>query len=155
VRLLLTRPGFLSREHFEGRRAPYISPIRLYLVFSLLFFAISAAAPMTTMGVTVTPDAGESPQDLERRRKELEGAANEAITHTAPRAMFVLVPLFAGLVALAVRRPGALRRNYPQHLYFALLAAVPWLTTLTSRASRAVRIPMVAATGSRYRAAPR
>ena len=42
VRLLLFRPGFLTREYFLGRRARYISPIRLYLIFSLAFFAASA-----------------------------------------------------------------------------------------------------------------
>src|SRR5262245_54559069 len=40
--LLLTRPGFLTHEYFLGRRARYISPIRLYLIFSLAFFAASA-----------------------------------------------------------------------------------------------------------------
>ena len=35
----------------------------------------------------------------------------------APRAMFVLVPLFAVLVKAVTRGSG---RNYPQHLYFAL-----------------------------------
>jgi hypothetical protein len=29
VRYLFTRPGFLSREHAEGRRASYVSPVRL------------------------------------------------------------------------------------------------------------------------------
>ena len=36
---LLASPGFLTREQFQGRRARWISPIRLYLIFSLLFFA--------------------------------------------------------------------------------------------------------------------
>src|SRR5262249_47373911 len=49
VRLLLTRPGFLSREHFDGRRTRYVSPIRLYLLFSLLYFAVAAFAPTSTV----------------------------------------------------------------------------------------------------------
>ena len=40
LRLLLTRPGFLSAEYIGGRRAAYTPPIRLYLVVSLLFFLV-------------------------------------------------------------------------------------------------------------------
>ena len=44
VRLLLMRPGLLTHEYFRGRRARYISPIRLYLIFSVAFFAAAALA---------------------------------------------------------------------------------------------------------------
>jgi len=139
VRLLLTRPGFLSREHFEGRRARYIAPIRLYLVFSILYFAVAAFAPDTGMRVTVTPDPGDDPQQTARRQQELQHAANEALTHWVPRAMFVLVPVFAGLVALAARRSG---RNYPQHLYFALHVHAAWFfAAVVAAAARIVSVP--------------
>ena len=42
TRLLLARPGFVTREYFEGRKASYVSPIRLYLIFSVAFFGLSA-----------------------------------------------------------------------------------------------------------------
>jgi hypothetical protein len=41
LRLLLARPGRLTKEFFEGRRATYLPPFRLYLVISILFFLIS------------------------------------------------------------------------------------------------------------------
>ena len=37
---LLTRPGFLTREFFAGRRERYLPPFRLYLVISVLFFLV-------------------------------------------------------------------------------------------------------------------
>ena len=37
---LLFRPGFLTREYFAGRRRRYIGPARLFLVSSLLLFAV-------------------------------------------------------------------------------------------------------------------
>ena len=37
---LLFRPGFLTREFLEGRRARYLPPVRLYLVVSVIFFII-------------------------------------------------------------------------------------------------------------------
>lgn len=38
--LLLFRPGRLSLEYIKGRRVRYVQPLRLYLTFSLIFFAL-------------------------------------------------------------------------------------------------------------------
>jgi len=38
LRLLFTRPGFLTREYISGRRVSYLPPVRLYLIASVLFF---------------------------------------------------------------------------------------------------------------------
>ena len=45
VRALVTRPGMLTHEFLEGRRARYISPLRLYLSASVVYFLLTAAAP--------------------------------------------------------------------------------------------------------------
>lgn len=45
ARALVRRPGMLTREFLEGRRARYISPLRLYLTCSLVYFVLAAAAP--------------------------------------------------------------------------------------------------------------
>ena len=45
VRCLVTRPGALTCHVLEGRRARYISPVRLYLTCSLIYFLLAAAAP--------------------------------------------------------------------------------------------------------------
>lgn len=45
VRALVRHPGMLTREFLEGRRARYISPLRLYLMCSLVYFVLAAAAP--------------------------------------------------------------------------------------------------------------
>jgi hypothetical protein len=37
---LFSRPGFLTREFFAGRRMAYLPPFRLYLVLSVLFFLV-------------------------------------------------------------------------------------------------------------------
>jgi hypothetical protein len=39
----LFKPGFLTREFLEGRRARYLPPLRLYLVLSVVFFLIASA----------------------------------------------------------------------------------------------------------------
>ncbi|HEY0303522.1 MAG TPA: DUF3667 domain-containing protein [Longimicrobiales bacterium] len=40
LRLLLFKPGFLTSEYFDGRVQQYLPPLRLYLLTSLVFFAL-------------------------------------------------------------------------------------------------------------------
>jgi len=40
LKLLIKRPGFLSREYMLGRRASYLNPIRMYIFTSAFFFLI-------------------------------------------------------------------------------------------------------------------
>ena len=144
MRLLLTRPGFLSREQMAGRRIRHVSPIRLYLLCSVVYFAVAAFAPSATFRITVAPDKAASPQEaarLEQRRAALQEAVSATITEWVPRAMFVLVPLFAALVALVDRRSG---RHYPQHLYFALHVHAAWfLAGAMASAARIRTVPVV------------
>jgi hypothetical protein len=123
VRLLLARPGFLTREHLAGRRARYVSPIRLYLVFSVAFFAAGAFYNSTKEGGLV------SDQDIVESRPSLPGSASEltpdqirerlegAQRDWVPRVMFFLLPIAALVVWMVVPRAGL---HYPQHFYFAL-----------------------------------
>lgn len=40
IYFLLRKPGFLSAEYIDGRRKRYVEPLRVYLTFSILFFAL-------------------------------------------------------------------------------------------------------------------
>jgi hypothetical protein len=62
---LVTRPGFLTREYFEGRRRRYIRPARLFLVLSLLMFAlirITLEVLPVEVGEAVVVDGPEPPK---------------------------------------------------------------------------------------------
>jgi len=48
---LLVKPGFLTREFIEGRRASYLPPVRLYLVLSVMFFLLAASGGGGSIGV--------------------------------------------------------------------------------------------------------
>jgi hypothetical protein len=48
LRTLFRWPGELTREFLAGRRRRYISPIRLYLVASVVYFLAAAASPNTS-----------------------------------------------------------------------------------------------------------
>ena len=45
-RLLVMRPGSLTCEYLAGKRVRFISPLRVYLTCSLLFFFVSAIVPL-------------------------------------------------------------------------------------------------------------
>ena len=144
-RTLLTRPGELTRHYVDGRRVRFISPIRVYLTCSVLFFFLSAIAPKRVVidragraveqgvahvsGATAEELASLDAQAREapalqrlwltkfaravRSPERLQGA----IAAATPKAMFVLVPLFAALVGMVYRDR---RKRFPQHLAFAL-----------------------------------
>jgi hypothetical protein len=41
LKLLLLKPGQLTIEYMAGRRVRYVQPLRVYLTFSLIFFAVA------------------------------------------------------------------------------------------------------------------
>lgn len=82
VRLLMTRPGFLSKEYINGRRLSYTSPVRMYLIISLVFFFV---LPL------ILPDSTVS------------SSTREVSVDQYSQAMFVLLPIFALLLKMLYR----------------------------------------------------
>jgi hypothetical protein len=187
VALLLFRPGRLTRDYIEGKRVRYVEPLRLYLSFSIIFFAIfkfgglhfnnvvsdappaeqvqasapGKSAPANGKTAVLVPKAAagsleEGHQELRKKRKhdslieldegddrrmqikaasihpslgkkvehfntlsrEAQGAAlQRAFFSYAPYAIFLLMPVFAGLLKLLYLGSG---RRYGEHLLFAL-----------------------------------
>jgi hypothetical protein len=207
VRALVRQPGLLTREFLEGRRARYLSPLRLYLMASLVYFLIDAAAPHTSskkgglnIGYTSTPSAKTTTsapervgdavsrslkprdpdpdpdpdpssgktkapltaeqkaaalKDVERAPAFLRPFVRRAIEDPAglkrgmlenmPRMLFVLLPIFAGIVAIFYRG-----RKYPEHLYFAIhLHAFVFLALAIAAIVKFTRwAPLVTAAGT-------
>jgi hypothetical protein len=161
VKLLIRKPGELTRQWLEGRRVHFISPLRLYLTASLLYFLAAAATPNLKTGSTVSVagiNIGASPgAPTSRPQRVAEGAQRAVLSGKAmtaqqrdsalgdiakapwllrplltkavsdpnaiksgilvwlPRMLFGLIPVYAGILAIFYRR-----RNYPEHLYFAI-----------------------------------
>ncbi len=55
---LTVRPGQLTRDYLEGRRARYMPPFRTYLVLSIIFFLVAFFDPAEELGIFL--DAEES-----------------------------------------------------------------------------------------------
>jgi hypothetical protein len=157
LRTLFLKPGELTRQWIDGRRVRFISPLRLYLSASLLYFAVTASAPnirtdangpnfalirsdpATAAGRTgerarTSIDLQEPLSPAERdsaiadmrnapaillpmlyRAIEEPGAFKAAIMRALPKVFLALMPVLAAVFALFYRR-----RNYPEHLYFAI-----------------------------------
>ncbi len=58
LRVLLTRPGFLSAEYMRGRRMSYLNPVRMYVFTSALFFLIFFSIRNADEGVKIFDPAG-------------------------------------------------------------------------------------------------
>ena len=86
VRHLFLSPGLLTTEHFRGRRVAWVSPVRLYLVFSVAYFAIVSVTGVSPLNfnfrVTSNTDA-ETVQAVQQlgfsTEDELRRAANAAL----------------------------------------------------------------------------
>jgi hypothetical protein len=70
---LLLRPGFLTQEYFRERRASYVSPFRLYLAASVVFFSLAFVSGPSRGPGPVHLDA----EDRAEARREMEQAAAE------------------------------------------------------------------------------
>jgi len=137
---LLTRPGFLTREYFAGRRARYLQPFRLYLILSVLFFLLTAllggGRDVGQGGSSSTNPRVDPKQSCAGLQVELsESSAGWAtprvraacerviadngrefgasIAHNLGRALFVFLPVMAALMKVLYWRP---RRYYLEHL---------------------------------------
>ena len=94
LRLLMTRPGFLCLEYINDRRLSYTSPIRMYLVVSLVFFFV---LPM------ILPESDPAT------------SSHAVSVDQYSQAMFLLVPVFGLLMKLLYRQV-----YYLAHLVFVL-----------------------------------
>ncbi|HME40000.1 MAG TPA: DUF3667 domain-containing protein [Steroidobacteraceae bacterium] len=145
LHLLWFKPGKLTQEFVAGRRAAYLPPFRLYLVLSILFFLVASmsnthanfvrfdnetseaagvAAPQDCAKVNATQFSAQLfGRDWAPRIKHACGeiardnGANllHVALATAPKAMFIFLPLIAFLHMLLYWRP---RHRYAEHLLF-------------------------------------
>jgi Protein of unknown function (DUF3667)/Domain of unknown function (DUF4286) len=113
LRLLVRKPGELTREFIAGRHQMYIPPFRLYLAVSILYFALSALLPESglfdldapkpgedVVAPIILDDGGDAPTELKdvtgELRKELaaEGVPQEKIDLALSRDNSCKVSLF-------------------------------------------------------------
>ncbi len=143
---LILRPGQLTAAYLQGQRTRYVLPLRLFLSASFLFFLLAkTVGPSSVVEVRIEGDlAAEmakcrapgtkcTPQEFDRLerlsvgdeavRRDLVGRALGIM----PYVVFVLVPIYAGIVQLAYRRR---QRNFGEHFVFALHVHAFWFLAM-------------------------
>ena len=130
-RRLLRQPGSLTLEVLEGRRARYVSPVRIYLVASVLYFVIAAAAPNVRQpaapvlpGSNVTIDLRDPEASTRRLSPEQRAEALKSVE----RAPWWGRPLLRA----AVLDPAGFRRRVAEAVPRMLFALVPVFAGIVS-----------------------
>ena len=72
---LLRRPGQLTRDYLEGRRARYMPPFRTYLVLSVIFFVVAFFDPRDDLGLLFEP----APEPTAEEQAQSESAREEVL----------------------------------------------------------------------------
>ena len=106
VKVLVTQPGQITKDFIDGRRTRYISPLRLYVIFSVLFFLLAAVVPGDFIQISSTTTDAASDDEFADR-----------ILTNLPRVMFLLMPVFAVWTLAFYRRS---QRYYFAHLYYSV-----------------------------------
>jgi hypothetical protein len=153
LKVLFLKPGQLTLDFLEGRRARWLAPLRVYLLCSVSYFLIGPIVEAITHRnvrefakvIITNPDGSTTIDPRERERVErglparifgidrLERAAangtllNRNIEGTLSKAMFLLLPMLAVFTRLAWRRRVP---RYPAHLYLALHIHAAWFGVL-------------------------
>lgn len=154
LRTLFTQPGQLTRDFLAGRRARWIAPLKLYLICSVAYFAsvpimesLTGRSARELARITVSNPDGSTGVTPEVRR-DIEGSPiariigperveraignpeiNNAVAGGLPKAMFVLLPIFAFFTRVMWRRR---LPQYPLHLYMALHIHAAWFGILAA-----------------------
>lgn len=80
---LLIRPGMLTKDYLEGRRARYMPPFRMYLVLSVVFFVVAFFDPRDDLSLLFEPEsrpaAEESDIAVEESLAEAEAKIDQLV----------------------------------------------------------------------------
>lgn len=139
--ILLRKPGELTRQWIEGRRISFISPLRMYLVASLVYFGVVAVAP-NLRGASAGPrvslikaDPSSAPGRVEREmttaltgQQPLTGAERDSALADIERAPAMMRPMMRRAVDDPTAFSTAIRRAMPN----VFLALVPMFGLLVS-----------------------
>jgi hypothetical protein len=133
--MLFRRPGLLTREYNAGRRVSYTTPLRLYLIASVVYFFVGGVMPQRSEPtIKFDPPTVTDQQEIEKSppfvrhimervmeaQKDPQAAGRrvqQTLAEWGPRIAAGLVPWLAILTWLFFRRP---KLFFVEHLVFAL-----------------------------------
>lgn len=130
---LVRRPGFLTTEFFQGRRARYVHPFKLYFTFSLMFFLVFAFSDYTVVHtnesgiVMITTDDGEPAEAVSSGEVETDDTWPDT---DAPPSDGLIGVFSKKLARLAEDDPERFDRVFVDRLSKSLIVLVPVVALL-------------------------
>jgi hypothetical protein len=135
---LFFKPGFLTKQYWEGKRVSYIHPLRLFFFITILFMisatvfygsfdvklkeAIKSQAIIQTPNDSITDKAEREKADSEDKKKVIEmskGLSNgiDSFFNNLKYMSFLLLPLYAVIFQIVYFRR---KTFYVDHLVYTL-----------------------------------
>ena len=151
LRTLLTRPGLLTADHLDGRRARYLRPLQLFILVNVLLFFAAPRVPLFsyrlenyTLHAPPSPTlvrslvARAAPAGDREAQEEYARAFDGRVEAQRKSLILLFVPALALVLLLIFHRPRTTGvrevrtpRRYGEHLVFALhVLAFVWLVLI-------------------------
>lgn len=81
---LFTKPGYLTKEYFAGRRAAHLNPISMYIFISILFFFLfTANTNINKKGIIDENATAAETEEKKAEAKEVIGDVRKAIAENS------------------------------------------------------------------------
>lgn len=107
--VVVSRPGYLSSEHFHGRRVRYVKPIQLFILMNVIYYFSLTQFKATTFTTPLATQIHMNnyypayanlrvDQKLQKEKinyQELETKYNERTSVLSRTLIFLLIPIFA------------------------------------------------------------
>jgi hypothetical protein len=133
VRTLVKSPGRLTVDFLEGRRARYISPLRLYLLASLLYFLAAAMVPELSpsdgLVVSTSVDPNRGSAGIQQVNRAALNARNGTLTaeqrDSALKKIATAPPIIRPILQRMVGDTKGFKRSLLETMPRVLFALVP------------------------------
>jgi hypothetical protein len=119
--LLLTKPGFLTREYMSHRRMAYSAPLQVYAVVTALFFFVSVRYEFNVEAIAQLP--GLRLNERIAQRAALDGTSTDVVKLQLDDQLQTYLPFYTFVIVIAlacVLRLVYRRRTYAEHLIFSM-----------------------------------
>ena len=124
---LVLRPGFLTQQFIEGRRASYLSPFRLYLVVSILFFVVVSATGARTGHGNGAIDSGQvSAATVKPPNPDIDKLCRDSVSHV-PGPSWIRQSFFDACEKSQIDQGRELREIFIRNLGRAMFLFLPLL----------------------------
>ena len=90
---LLIRPGRLTYDYLQGRRARYMPPFRMYLVLSLLFFVVAFFDPREDLSLFFEPEPEVTTEEKVSAAEQAEEEVSEKLDELSEKSVLIGVEL--------------------------------------------------------------